>query len=244
MDRQVFDSESRTVFGQRRRGGPFAVRRAGPDFGSPMGARMFAALDLAAAERPADRSTAGWTSCRCLPRRRRAARNARRRRSASVGRSGTARSREIARRPGHSRWEVNQLKIALSASRRRKDQYCHGAVRGGAVMKEMAASPESLHGIIRKDRISTSGNLSRLRRTRSSKGGVIATGVNAELDELRNIATQRQRTAAPECNNGRAKHTGIPSLKIGFNNVFGYYIEVTQQPTRTRHRPTGSASRR
>ena len=58
-----------------------------------------------------------------------------------------------------------------------------------------------------------------------NKGGVIRSGVNTELDELRNIAyhgkdyllTMQQR---------EAEATGIASLKVGFNNVFGYYLEV------------------
>ena len=58
------------------------------------------------------------------------------------------------------------------------------------------------------------------------KGGVIKNGVDAQLDELRYIATsgkdylldmQRQET----------ERTGISSLKVGYNNVFGYYLEVT-----------------
>lgn len=58
------------------------------------------------------------------------------------------------------------------------------------------------------------------------KGGIIANGVDAELDDLRRIALhgkdylmqiqQREREA-----------TGIPSLKLSYNNVFGYYIEVS-----------------
>lgn len=59
-----------------------------------------------------------------------------------------------------------------------------------------------------------------------NRGTVIRPGVDAELDELREIAYQgkdyllriQQREIAA---------TGIPSLKIAFNNVFGYYIEVT-----------------
>jgi DNA mismatch repair protein MutS len=60
----------------------------------------------------------------------------------------------------------------------------------------------------------------------ASKGNIIAAGVDATLDELKDIVTngkahllklQQQETEA----------TGISSLKIGFNNVFGYYLEVT-----------------
>ncbi|RXR21239.1 DNA mismatch repair protein MutS [Flavobacterium amnicola] len=58
-----------------------------------------------------------------------------------------------------------------------------------------------------------------------NKGNAIAFGVNAELDELRNISnTGKGFLDAIEKRESEA--TGIPSLKISFNNVFGYYIEV------------------
>jgi DNA mismatch repair protein MutS len=58
-----------------------------------------------------------------------------------------------------------------------------------------------------------------------SKGGVIARGVNSELDELRAIAYSGKDYLL-EIQQREAEQTGIPSLKISFNNVFGYYIEV------------------
>ena len=58
-----------------------------------------------------------------------------------------------------------------------------------------------------------------------NKGGVIAMGVNNELDELRNISTSGKDYLL-EIQQRESQVTGIPSLKIGFNNVFGYYIEV------------------
>ena len=58
-----------------------------------------------------------------------------------------------------------------------------------------------------------------------AKGGVIATGVNAELDDLRSISTSG-RDYLLQIQQRESENTGIPSLKIGFNNVFGYYIEV------------------
>lgn len=57
------------------------------------------------------------------------------------------------------------------------------------------------------------------------KGGVIADGVNAELDELRGMAGSG-KTYLLELQQREVEATGIPSLKIGFNNVFGYYFEV------------------
>lgn len=58
-----------------------------------------------------------------------------------------------------------------------------------------------------------------------SKGGVIADGVNSELDELRRIAYSGKDYLL-EIQRREAEATGIASLKIGYNNVFGYYLEV------------------
>jgi len=58
-----------------------------------------------------------------------------------------------------------------------------------------------------------------------SKGNVINVGVNSELDELRDIATSGKEILQ-QILERESKATGIPSLKISFNNVFGYYLEV------------------
>ena len=58
-------------------------------------------------------------------------------------------------------------------------------------------------------------------------GGVIASGVNAELDELRQMSGQGKDWIASLQSKLRAE-TGIPSLKVGFNRVFGYYLDVTK----------------
>jgi DNA mismatch repair protein MutS len=58
-----------------------------------------------------------------------------------------------------------------------------------------------------------------------NKGNVIAEGVSAELDELRQIA-HSGKDYLSRIQEREIARTGIPSLKIGFNNVFGYYIEV------------------
>ena len=57
------------------------------------------------------------------------------------------------------------------------------------------------------------------------KGDVIASGVNEELDELRKIA-RHGKDYLLEVQQREVERTGISSLKIGFNNVFGYYLEV------------------
>jgi DNA mismatch repair protein MutS len=60
-----------------------------------------------------------------------------------------------------------------------------------------------------------------------SDGGVIAPGVDPELDEERSFSTQGKDWIASLQAKLKAE-TGIPSLKVGFNRVFGYYIEVTK----------------
>lgn len=95
-----------------------------------------------------------------------------------------------------------------------------------------AASQEALHSIgeqlnpcvLIRDRIAR--EIVDDAPTAVNRGTIIRTGVDAELDELRDIAYQGKdyllRLQAREI-----EATGIPSLKIGYNNVFGYYIEVT-----------------
>ncbi len=58
------------------------------------------------------------------------------------------------------------------------------------------------------------------------KGGVIADGIDEELDRLRKIAFGGKGYLV-EIQKREAEATGIPSLKVAFNNVFGYYLEVT-----------------
>ena len=95
-----------------------------------------------------------------------------------------------------------------------------------------AASQEALHSIgeqlnpcvLIRDRIAR--EIVDDAPTAVNRGTIIRTGVDAELDELRDIAFQGKdyllRLQAREI-----EATGIPSLKIGYNNVFGYYIEAT-----------------
>lgn len=59
-----------------------------------------------------------------------------------------------------------------------------------------------------------------------NKGGLIAPGIHAELDELRDIASGGKNYLI-ELQQKEAIATGISSLKVSFNNVFGYYLEVT-----------------
>lgn len=61
-----------------------------------------------------------------------------------------------------------------------------------------------------------------------TKGGVMADGYHEELDELRSII-KNSKDILLDIQQREAEKTGINSLKIGFNNVFGYYLEVTNK---------------
>ena len=58
-----------------------------------------------------------------------------------------------------------------------------------------------------------------------SKGDVIADGYNEQLDDLRSIS-RNGKDYLLQIQQRESERTGIPSLKVGFNNVFGYYLEV------------------
>jgi len=75
----------------------------------------------------------------------------------------------------------------------------------------------------------------------ANKGNVFQTGVHAELDELRNIASGGKEFLN-NIQQREAEITGINSLKINFNNVFGYYLEVTNSQ-KTRFRQSGFANK-
>jgi DNA mismatch repair protein MutS len=61
-----------------------------------------------------------------------------------------------------------------------------------------------------------------------AKGGVMADGLSPELDELRHVM-EHGKEMLLEIQKREAEKTGITNLKIGFNNVFGYYLEVTNK---------------
>jgi len=58
-----------------------------------------------------------------------------------------------------------------------------------------------------------------------AKGGVIRSGISQELDELRHVTTHAKELLL-EVQRRETERTGISSLKVGYNNVFGYYLEV------------------
>lgn len=114
--------------------------------------------------------------------------------------------------------EMAQLRCALSCIVPIRNQ-CMGASDENIVgMGKEISLCEELRNRISRELVPNPPSL-------VSKGGVIAEGYNKELDELREISHSSKDVLARLRDEESAK-TGIQSLKIGFNNVFGYYLEV------------------
>ena len=89
-------------------------------------------------------------------------------------------------------------------------------------LKEMRGKLDPLEGLVKliQDAIEDDPPIS------LSEGGVIKKGYNKELDDLRSIAHSGKDWIA-RLQSDERQRTGISSLKVGYNNVFGYYIEIT-----------------
>lgn len=116
--------------------------------------------------------------------------------------------------------EMNQLKIALSSIAPLKALCLKTA---SPILQKMVEDLDPCQPLFEK----ISRQLQENAPHQVNKGNVIAEGVNAELDELRNISAHGKEKLQ-EIQQREIETTGIPTLKIGFNNVFGYYIEVTK----------------
>ena len=114
--------------------------------------------------------------------------------------------------------EVVALKVALQAMEPIKEA-CEGAEN--AVLNHLG---EQLN-VCRSIRARIGHEITNDPPLLVAKGGVINEGVNEELDELRRIAYSGKDYLL-QVQQRESELTGIPSLKIGYNNVFGYYIEV------------------
>ncbi|MEN8204000.1 MAG: DNA mismatch repair protein MutS [Bacteroidota bacterium] len=114
--------------------------------------------------------------------------------------------------------ELVQLKIALEAIAPLKEA-CD--LSGEPTLKRLAAQLDPCDEV--RDRIER--ELVAEPPALLNKGGVIASGVSEELDELREIMHSGKNYLV-NLQQREVERTGITSLKIGFNNVFGYYIEV------------------
>jgi len=114
--------------------------------------------------------------------------------------------------------ELLQLSVALSAVKPIRD-YCLNS--GIDALKRMGEQMNPCETVI--ERIKS--ELHDDPPNQLNKGNVIATGVSEELDELRKIMYSGKDFLL-EIQQREIERTGITSLKIGFNSVFGYYIEV------------------
>lgn len=114
--------------------------------------------------------------------------------------------------------EVVQLKVALNAINPIKDAFLKSDNNNlKALGKKLDPCP------IIRDRVER--ELKPEPPALLNKGGYINKGVNSELDELRDIA-YTGKDYLMQLQQREIEKTGIPSLKVAFNNVFGYYIEV------------------
>jgi len=114
--------------------------------------------------------------------------------------------------------EMNQLRLALTAIEPVKAACLNSA---NQALKQIGDQLNPCENI--RERIAS--EIEPDPPAQLNKGHVIARGVCAELDELRDIAHSGKDYLA-QLKEREIERTGIPSLKISFNNVFGYYIEV------------------
>ena len=114
--------------------------------------------------------------------------------------------------------EVVQLKTALLALAPVKEAMEHAGDEGLRRMGEQINPCSTLRQRIEKELQPDAPQL-------VNKGGVIADGYSAELDELRQIS-RHGRDYLLQIQQREVERTGIASLKVGYNNVFGYYLEV------------------
>ena len=113
--------------------------------------------------------------------------------------------------------EVVQLKVAMQAIQPIKTACLYAKNEALKRVGEQLNLCESLRDRIEKEIQNDPPQL-------VAKGGVISDGVNAELDELRQIAYSGKDYLL-KIQEREAQQTGIASLKIGYNNVFGYYLD-------------------
>ena len=114
--------------------------------------------------------------------------------------------------------EVVQLKRALNAIDPLRSLCCNSGCQPLVQLAEQLNPCKTLADRIEHD-------LNNDPPVQISKGKIIATGVSAELDDLRTILYSGKDYLA-DLQNRESQRTGISSLKVHYNNVFGYYIEV------------------
>ena len=80
---------------------------------------------------------------------------------------------------------------------------------------------------VKKSQIYSNKPLLKIHRCPLKEGNIIRDGYNAQLDQYRD-ASRNGKTWIAQLEREEREKTGIKSLKIGYNRVFGYYIEVTR----------------
>jgi DNA mismatch repair protein MutS len=115
--------------------------------------------------------------------------------------------------------EVMQLAKGLQHTEQIKQM---GAASSNEYLKRLSDALNPCHFILEK----ILKEINELPPVAANKGGLIREGVSTELDQLRKISSGGKEYLVT-IQQKEAERTGISSLKIGFNNVFGYYLEVT-----------------
>ena len=117
--------------------------------------------------------------------------------------------------------ELTKINQELSASNLSCQDGCHVESTGIGVLGSVLSGLDEC-GVLKEI---LSGRLAPDAANQIGKGDVIASGVDSELDELRNIA-HNGKSILLDIQQRECDRTGISSLKISYNNVFGYYLEV------------------
>lgn len=113
--------------------------------------------------------------------------------------------------------ELLQMAVALRAA----DRLRTALVQAGGVLEQASTSWQ----VPLAAAVSIENGIEPEAPVNVQKGGVVRSGTNADLDELRHITTHAKDLLL-EVQRREAENTGIASLKVGYNNVFGYYLEV------------------
>jgi len=117
--------------------------------------------------------------------------------------------------------EINHIKKCLLLTKPLKELLGNQANAGLRTIGSNLQVCEELTGII-------SSRLADDAPNHTNKGGIFRTGFSKELDELKYLLTN-SKDLLVEIQVREAMNTGIPNLKVGYNSVFGYYLEVTNK---------------
>ncbi len=119
--------------------------------------------------------------------------------------------------------QLGQLGSSLAAVQDCVQAAC-AAEHAGHLITQWAGTIPDLSSLS----VRVQATLSDLPPAQTRAGGYIRSGVHAELDELRAVASDTKSFLA-DLQQAERERTGIPTLKVGYNKVFGYYFEVTNK---------------